>query len=164
MPIEYLLGRESRAITRKNQITIPSKMLQSIRKRNPGHKNQLYLMLAHAPSYRGFIPFVKCFDRTALERKAKGIIPSDQIEGPYYIDRYGRFAVPKKLVKQAELENINDLVIVASIDTNSEWGITFGIYDLDNYHLVQDDRKHGRLVRALEAKAREIDPSYEYKI
>jgi DNA-binding transcriptional regulator/RsmH inhibitor MraZ len=132
--MEYLLGKESRKLNVKNQVSIPAEIMAVIRARNPSeYAKRLYLTLEYTSGVS--VPFIKCFDQLAFEKAAKDIIPASEMHAAK-IDAQERIVIPRSLMDPAQLDSLDRIVIVEACSGN-EWGLTFGIYEMDNYHKMK---------------------------
>jgi len=151
--MEYILGKAPRKINEKNQLSIPADIVDVIEERNK-HKyaKRLYLMLDYAQGPECSVPYIKCFDQYAFEKTVKGIIDASEL-CRQEIDKQGRVLIPKNFVKEAKLGSLDRIVFVEA-SSGKEWGMTFGIYNLDNYHKIKAEdmikpnkRKQKRKIR-----------------
>lgn len=147
--MEYFVDKEPRSITVKYQIGLPRDILDAIKARNSlEHARDLYLTVASVPTRKGPISFVKCFDYFALENIAKHCIDASKIR-KVKIDRSGRVCITKDIAEGAEMETLDRIVIVKA-DSGSNWGMTFGIYEMNNYHQIEADEMETRWRKELE--------------
>jgi DNA-binding transcriptional regulator/RsmH inhibitor MraZ len=137
--MDYFLGKDSRKLNVKNQVAIPAEFIRTIKERNKAeHERDIYMTVAYASE--ASVPFVKCFDYTAFRQTVKGVIDAGELHKAT-LDKQGRFVIPKRIMDEAGLDSLDRIVMVEA-ESGKCWGMTFAIYELDNYHKMKARQQH----------------------